>query len=205
MRIKRRVLCLLEGTAGLADRRQSRGGGGGLAPDGRLGSLLIQCPGHGLSRAASEGAQPANLVPPSAAGGTGSAFPFDFGRLPHKARRPAKDPMAASRSRSSPEASPLEWNGGRPAAEMQLKVQSQQEEVEQLKKELASQKVGGQEGRGPGPTCGSREAGGQAAPGPNACPLACDPGSAPLQETPGLLASFLTFVLGPEGAGKPFL
>ncbi|XP_063169977.1 TBC1 domain family member 2B [Candoia aspera] len=73
-------------------------------------------------------------------GGTGSAFPFDFGRFPHKARRPAKDPMAASKSRSSPEASPLESNGGRPAAEMQLKVQSQQEEVDQLKKELASQK-----------------------------------------------------------------
>ncbi|KAM6426513.1 TBC1 domain family member 2B isoform 2-T2 [Liasis olivaceus] len=73
-------------------------------------------------------------------GGSGSAFPFDFGRLPHKARRPWKDPMAASKGRSSPETSPLAWNGGRPAAEMQLKFQSQQEEVEQLRKELASQK-----------------------------------------------------------------
>uniref|UniRef100_A0A8C6YCZ6 TBC1 domain family member 2B n=1 Tax=Naja naja TaxID=35670 RepID=A0A8C6YCZ6_NAJNA len=73
-------------------------------------------------------------------GGTGLTFPFDFGRLPHKARRPSKDPMASGKGQGSPEASPLEWNGGRPAAEMQLKLQSQQENLEQLKTELASQK-----------------------------------------------------------------
>ncbi|XP_026565424.1 TBC1 domain family member 2B isoform X3 [Pseudonaja textilis] len=74
-------------------------------------------------------------------GGTGLTFPFDFGRLPHKARRPSsKDPMASGKGRGSPEASPLEWNGGRPAAEMQLRLQRQQENLEQLKTELASQK-----------------------------------------------------------------
>ncbi|XP_026537803.1 TBC1 domain family member 2B isoform X3 [Notechis scutatus] len=73
-------------------------------------------------------------------GGTGPTFPFDFGRLPHKARRPSKDPMASGKGRGSPEASPLEWDGGRPAAEMQLRLQRQQENLEQLKTELASQK-----------------------------------------------------------------
>ncbi|XP_032088557.1 TBC1 domain family member 2B [Thamnophis elegans] len=81
------------------------------------------------------------LAAETSKGGTGSAFPFDFGRLPHKARRPTKDPMASSsRGRGGLEASPLEWNGGRPAPEAQPKLQSQQENLEQLKTELASQK-----------------------------------------------------------------
>lgn len=56
--------------------------------------------------------------------------------------------MASSKGRGSLEASPLEWNGGRPAGEAQLKLQSQQENLEQLKTELASQKVGRCEGFG---------------------------------------------------------
>ncbi|XP_070618998.1 TBC1 domain family member 2B isoform X2 [Erythrolamprus reginae] len=77
-------------------------------------------------------------------GGTGSTFPFDFGRLPHKPRRPLKDPMASSKGLGgSPEdCPPLEWNGGRPATEAPLKSQGQQQQqdLEQLKTELASQK-----------------------------------------------------------------
>ncbi|KAL7980308.1 hypothetical protein Chor_014637 [Crotalus horridus] len=80
------------------------------------------------------------LAAETSKGGTGSSFPFDFGRLPPKARRPLKDSMAASKSRGSQEAPPREWSRGRPAAEMQLKLQSQQEDLEQLKTELASQK-----------------------------------------------------------------
>ncbi|XP_015666524.1 TBC1 domain family member 2B [Protobothrops mucrosquamatus] len=80
------------------------------------------------------------LAAETSKGGTGSSFPFDFGRLPHKARRPLKDSMAASKGRGSQEAPPREWSRGQPAAEMQLKLQSQQEDLEQLKTELASQK-----------------------------------------------------------------
>lgn len=54
--------------------------------------------------------------------------------------------MAASKGRGSLEGPPREWSGGQPAAEMQLKLQSQQEDLEQLKTELASQKVGRCEG-----------------------------------------------------------
>ncbi|XP_077174057.1 TBC1 domain family member 2B isoform X2 [Paroedura picta] len=73
-------------------------------------------------------------------GGAASAFPFDFGRIPHKARRPLKEIIATGRSRNSVDSSPAECNGGKPASEAQLKLQSQQEELERLRKELASQK-----------------------------------------------------------------
>nr|XP_060611667.1 TBC1 domain family member 2B [Anolis sagrei ordinatus] len=71
---------------------------------------------------------------------SGAAFPFDFGRIPHKARRPLKDMIGPSKNRNSAESPPIEWNGNKFASEMQLKFQSQQEELEGLKKELASQK-----------------------------------------------------------------
>ncbi|XP_078237330.1 TBC1 domain family member 2B isoform X2 [Pogona vitticeps] len=73
-------------------------------------------------------------------GGTGSAFPFDFSRIPHKGWRPIKEMIGTSKSRNSTESSPDEWNGSKLASEMQVKFQSQQEELEGLKKELASQK-----------------------------------------------------------------
>ncbi|XP_053128537.1 TBC1 domain family member 2B [Hemicordylus capensis] len=68
---------------------------------------------------------------------SGSAFPFDLGRIPYK-RRPFM--IAPSKNRNSAESSPVECNGNKLVSEMQLKFQSQQEEVEQLKKELSSQK-----------------------------------------------------------------
>ncbi|KAM6257144.1 TBC1 domain family member 2B isoform 1-T2 [Porphyrio hochstetteri] len=73
---------------------------------------------------------------------TSSAFPFDFGRIPHKTRRPLKD-MIGSSKRSSSDSSPTEWfsgNGNKLVSELQLKYQSQQEELEKLKKDLLSQK-----------------------------------------------------------------
>lgn len=76
----------------------------------------------------------------SSKGTSGSAFPFDFGRIPHKARRPLKEMIATSKNRNSTESSPVECSGNKPATEMQLKFQSQQEELESLKKELSSQK-----------------------------------------------------------------
>ncbi|XP_054858212.1 TBC1 domain family member 2B [Eublepharis macularius] len=68
------------------------------------------------------------------------AFPFDFGRIPYKTRRPLKEIIATSRSRNSIEASPVECNGNKLASEMQVKFQRQQEELERLKKEVSSQK-----------------------------------------------------------------
>ncbi|XP_060115895.1 TBC1 domain family member 2B [Heteronotia binoei] len=73
-------------------------------------------------------------------GGSASAFLFDLGRVPHKTRRPLKEIIASSRNRNSVDSSPVECNGGKLAWEAQLKFQSQQEELERLKKELASQK-----------------------------------------------------------------
>ncbi|XP_059713837.1 TBC1 domain family member 2B isoform X3 [Haemorhous mexicanus] len=72
-----------------------------------------------------------------------SAFPFDFGRIPHKARRPLRDVIGSSRNRNSSDSSPTEWcsgNGNRLVSELQLKYHSQQEELEKLKKDLLSQK-----------------------------------------------------------------
>nr|XP_014123108.1 TBC1 domain family member 2B [Zonotrichia albicollis] len=74
---------------------------------------------------------------------TSSAFPFDFGRIPHKARRPLKDMIGSSKNRSSSDSSPTECcsgSGNRLLSELQLKYQSQQEELEKLKKDLLSQK-----------------------------------------------------------------
>ncbi|NWS09815.1 TBD2B protein, partial [Pachyramphus minor] len=75
---------------------------------------------------------------------TSSAFPFDFGRIPHKARRPLlKDMIGSSKNRTSSDSSPTEWcagNGNKLVSELQLKYQSQQEELEKLKKDLLSQK-----------------------------------------------------------------
>ncbi|NXW12666.1 TBD2B protein, partial [Circaetus pectoralis] len=75
---------------------------------------------------------------------TSSAFPFDFGRIPHKTRRPLKDMIGSSKNRNSSDSSPTEWysgNGNKLVSELQLKYQSQQEELEKLKKDLLSQKV----------------------------------------------------------------
>ncbi|XP_061452009.1 TBC1 domain family member 2B isoform X2 [Rhineura floridana] len=74
-------------------------------------------------------------------GMSGSVFPFDFGRIPHRTRRPLKEIIAISKNRNSTESSPPdECNGNKLASEMQLKFQSQQEELERLEKELSSQK-----------------------------------------------------------------
>ncbi|KYO21337.1 TBC1 domain family member 2B isoform A [Alligator mississippiensis] len=76
-------------------------------------------------------------------GVSSSAFLFDFGRIPQKARRPLKDMIGSSRNRNSSDSSPTEWssgNGNKLVSEMQLKFQSQQEELDRLKKDLSSQK-----------------------------------------------------------------
>nr|XP_028562619.1 TBC1 domain family member 2B isoform X1 [Podarcis muralis] len=73
-------------------------------------------------------------------GVSGPAFPFDFGRIPHRTRRPLKEMIAGSKNRNSTESSSDECNGNKLASEMQLKFQSQQEELESLEKELLSQK-----------------------------------------------------------------
>lgn len=78
------------------------------------------------------------------AGLASSAFSFDFGRIPHKTRRPLKDMIGSSKHRNSSDSSPTEWysgNGNKLVSELQLKYQSQQEELEKLKKDLLSQKV----------------------------------------------------------------
>nr|XP_056721703.1 TBC1 domain family member 2B [Euleptes europaea] len=73
-------------------------------------------------------------------GVSGSSFPFDFGHIPHKTRRPLKEIIATSRNRNSLDAAPVECSSNKLVPEMQLKFQSQQEELERLKKELSSQK-----------------------------------------------------------------
>lgn len=79
-------------------------------------------------------------------GVTGSGFPFDFGRNPYKGKRPLKDIIGSYKNRHSsgdPSSEGLSGSGNISvlASEMQLQVQSQQEELERLKKELSSQKV----------------------------------------------------------------
>lgn len=96
-------------------------------------------------------------------GVTGSGFPFDFGRVPYKGKRPLKDMIGSYKNRHSSGDPSTEgtWGNGsasKMACEMQLQVQSQQEELEQLKKDLCSQKVTSpsvsllshQQGGGPG-------------------------------------------------------
>ncbi|XP_007950048.1 TBC1 domain family member 2B [Orycteropus afer afer] len=78
-------------------------------------------------------------------GVTGSGFPFDFGRIPYKGKRPLRDMIGSYKNRhSSGDPSPEGLSGGgsisKPASEMQLQVQNQQEELERLKKDLSSQK-----------------------------------------------------------------
>lgn len=78
------------------------------------------------------------------AGVTVSGFPFDFGRAPYKGKRPLKDMIGSYRNRhssSDPLTEGTSGSGGAGKPEVQLQVQSQQEEVEQLKKDLSSQKV----------------------------------------------------------------
>ncbi|XP_039714274.1 TBC1 domain family member 2B isoform X3 [Pteropus medius] len=78
-------------------------------------------------------------------GATGSGFPFDFGRAPYKGKRPLKDMIGSYKNRHSsgdPSTEGTSGSGGagKPASEVQLQVQSQQEELERLKKDLSSQK-----------------------------------------------------------------
>lgn len=78
-------------------------------------------------------------------GVAGSGFPFDFGRIPYKGKRPLKDMIGSSRNRhisGEPSADGSQGAAGvRPPAGVQLQVQSQQEELERLRKDLSSQKV----------------------------------------------------------------
>ncbi|XP_075894330.1 TBC1 domain family member 2B isoform X2 [Nelusetta ayraudi] len=77
----------------------------------------------------------------------GSAFTFDFGRSSSRAKRPQlRDMMGSGRFGRSADSSAAESNGGK-TAEMQLRLQSQQEELgrmqqeqAKLREELASQK-----------------------------------------------------------------
>uniref|UniRef100_A0A8C2P5N9 Rab-GAP TBC domain-containing protein n=1 Tax=Capra hircus TaxID=9925 RepID=A0A8C2P5N9_CAPHI len=76
---------------------------------------------------------------------TGSGFPFDFGRIPYKGRRPLKEMIGSYKNRHSlgdpsPEVPSGSGSASKPASEMQLLVQNQQEELERLRKDLASQK-----------------------------------------------------------------
>lgn len=81
----------------------------------------------------------------SSVGIAGSGFPFDFGRAPYKGRRPLRDMLGSHKSRhGSGDPAPPEGTSGsvaRPASDAQLQVQSQQEELERLQKDLCSQKV----------------------------------------------------------------
>lgn len=79
-------------------------------------------------------------------GVTGSGFPFDFGRIPYKGKRPLKDMIGSYKNRHSsgdPSAEGTSGSGStsKPISEMQLQVQNQQEELDRLKKDLSSQKV----------------------------------------------------------------
>ncbi|KAI5237269.1 TBC1 domain family member 2B isoform X1 [Manis pentadactyla] len=83
--------------------------------------------------------------PEGGKGATGSGFPFDLGRIPYKGKRPLKDMIGSYKNRQSGGDLSTEGTSGRggasmPALEMQLQAQSQQEELEQLRKDLASQK-----------------------------------------------------------------
>ena len=77
---------------------------------------------------------------------TGSGFPFDFGRIPYKGKRPLKEMIGSYKNRHSigdpsPEVPSGSGSANKPASEMQLLVRNQQEELERLRKDLASQKV----------------------------------------------------------------
>ncbi|XP_073083378.1 TBC1 domain family member 2B isoform X5 [Manis javanica] len=94
-------------------------------------------------RAAQEGNK--RQSPEGGKGATGSGFPFDLGRIPYKGKRPLKDMIGSYKNRQSGGDPSTEGTSGRggasmPAPETQLQAQSQQEELEQLRKDLASQK-----------------------------------------------------------------
>ncbi|XP_012783173.2 TBC1 domain family member 2B [Ochotona princeps] len=84
--------------------------------------------------------------PEGSRGVTSSGFPFDFGRNAYKGKRPLKDIIGSYKNRHSSgdpvgEGVAAGSGPGKPAPDMQqLQVQSQQEELERLKKDLASQK-----------------------------------------------------------------
>ncbi|XP_017720830.1 PREDICTED: TBC1 domain family member 2B isoform X2 [Rhinopithecus bieti] len=87
------------------------------------------------------------LTPEGNKGVTGSGFPFDFGRNPYKGKRPLKDIIGSYKNRHSSGDPSSEGTSGsgsisirKPGSEMQLQIQSQQEELERLKKDLCSQK-----------------------------------------------------------------
>ncbi|VCX37020.1 unnamed protein product [Gulo gulo] len=83
-------------------------------------------------------------APEANKGVAGSGFPFDFGRIPYKGKRPLKDMIGSYRNRhvsGEPSADGAQGAAGvRPLAGAQLQVQSQQEELERLRKDLSSQK-----------------------------------------------------------------
>ncbi|XP_046283808.1 TBC1 domain family member 2B isoform X2 [Marmota monax] len=83
-------------------------------------------------------------MPEGNKGVTGSGFPFDFGRNPYKGKRPLKDIIGSYKNRHSSSDPSIEGMSGggisKAASELQLQVQSQQEELEQLRKDLSSQK-----------------------------------------------------------------
>ncbi|MBV94720.1 TBC1 domain family member 2B, partial [Eschrichtius robustus] len=84
-------------------------------------------------------------IPEGNKGVTGSGFPFDFGRIPYKGKRPLKDMIGSYKNRHSsgdPSAEGPSGSGStsKLASEMQLQVQNQQEELERLRKDLSSQK-----------------------------------------------------------------
>ncbi|XP_028614755.1 TBC1 domain family member 2B [Grammomys surdaster] len=86
-------------------------------------------------------------MPEGSKGVTSSGFPFEFGRNPYKGKRPLKDIIGSYKNRHSSsdpliEGTPSGSSGclAKPVPEMQLQIQSQQEELEQLKKDLSSQK-----------------------------------------------------------------
>ncbi|XP_054444798.1 TBC1 domain family member 2B [Pteronotus mesoamericanus] len=81
--------------------------------------------------------------PEGSKGVTSSGFPFDFGRVPYKGRRPLKDMIGSYKSRHSsgdpaPEGTPGSGGASKPPSDAQL--QGLQEELERLRKELSSQK-----------------------------------------------------------------
>ncbi|XP_053769004.1 TBC1 domain family member 2B isoform X2 [Desmodus rotundus] len=83
--------------------------------------------------------------PEGSKGATGSGFSFDFGRVPYKGRRPLRDMIGSYKSRHgsgdpAPEATSGSGSAGRLAPEVRQQVQSQQEELERLQKDLSSQK-----------------------------------------------------------------
>ncbi|KAG8440190.1 hypothetical protein GDO86_006113 [Hymenochirus boettgeri] len=76
-------------------------------------------------------------------GSTGISFPFDFGRIPQKAKRPLREMIGVNKNRNSAECQLVD-SLSMPEPKMECdthqKLQSQEEELERLKKDLLSQK-----------------------------------------------------------------